>query len=64
MFRFLLQLRLRRQLEALQSNLPPNHKVELDSLSALEQRHLKEAFVMIRDVQDDIRARLHIEQIV
>ena len=64
MLQFLLQLRLRRQLEALQANLPLNHKVELVSLSALEQRHLKEAFVMIRDVQDDIRARLHIEQIV
>jgi CBS domain-containing protein len=64
MLQFLLQLRLRRQLEALQSNRPLNHKVELASLSALEQRHLKEAFVMIRDVQDDIRARLHIERML
>jgi CBS domain-containing protein len=64
MFQFLHQLRLRRQLEALQANLALNHKVELDSLSALEQRHLKEAFVMIRDMQDDVRARLHIERII
>ena len=62
-FRFLMQLRLRRQLEALQGNKPLDHKVHLDSLSTLERRHLKEAFIMIREIQDDVRALLHIEQL-
>ena len=52
-FQFLLHLRLRQQLTALQTNQPIDHKVRLDALSALERRHLKEAFVTIRQVQDE-----------
>ena len=31
-------------------------------LSALERRHLKEAFVTIRQVPRDVRASLHLER--
>jgi CBS domain-containing protein len=62
-FQFLLHVRLRQQLGALQTNQPIDHKVRLDALSALERRHLKEAFVTIRDVQDDVGASLHLDRI-
>jgi CBS domain-containing protein len=63
-FQFLLHLRLRQQLSSLQTNQPIDHKVRLDALSALEHRHLKEAFVTIRQVQDDVRASLHLDRMV
>ena len=59
-FEFLLHVRLRQQLAALQANRPLDHKVRLDALSTLERRHLKEAFVIIRRIQDEIRASLPI----
>jgi CBS domain-containing protein len=62
-FEFLLHLRLRQQLAALQANQTIDHKVRLDALSALERRHLKEAFVTIRQVQDDVRASLHLDRV-
>ncbi|HJV14218.1 MAG TPA: DUF294 nucleotidyltransferase-like domain-containing protein, partial [Propionibacteriaceae bacterium] len=62
-FQFLLHLRLRQQLAALQANQTIDHKVRLDALSALERRHLKEAFVTIRQVQDDVRASLHLDRV-
>ncbi len=61
-FQFLLHLRLRQQLAALQTNHPLDHKVRLDALSALERRHLKEGFVMIRRIQDGIRASLPVSR--
>jgi CBS domain-containing protein len=55
-FQFLLHLRLRQQLASLQANRPLDHNVHLNALSTLERRHLKEGFVMIRRIQDRIRA--------
>jgi CBS domain-containing protein len=55
-FQFLLQLRMRQQLASLQTNRPLDHNVDLNTLSTLERRHLKEGFVMIRRIQDGIRA--------
>jgi CBS domain-containing protein len=55
-FQFLLHLRLRQQLASLQANRPLDHNVHLNALSTLERRHLKEGFVMIRRIQDGIRA--------
>jgi CBS domain-containing protein len=55
-FTFLLHLRLRQQLAALQANRPLDHNVHLNALSTLERRHLKEGFVMIRRIQEGIRA--------
>ena len=61
-FHLLLHLRLRRQLTDMQSKEPLDHKIKLEMLSALERRHLKEAFVTIRNVQEDVRARLHLDR--
>ena len=61
-FQFLLHLRLRQQLSSLQTNQTIDHKVRLDALSELERRHVKEAFVTIRQVQDDVRASLQLER--
>jgi CBS domain-containing protein len=55
-FQFLLQLRLRQQLASLQTNRPLDHNVHINALSTLERRHLKDGFVMIRRIQDGIRA--------
>jgi CBS domain-containing protein len=54
-FSFLLHLRLRRQLIAHQQEEPLNHEINLAELSTLERRHLREGFVMIKLIQDDIR---------
>jgi CBS domain-containing protein len=61
-FHLLLRLRLRQQLTSLQAKEPLDHKINLASLSDLERRHLKEAFVTIRNIQDDVRARLHLDR--
>jgi CBS domain-containing protein len=55
-FQFLLHLRLRQQLASLQTNRPLDHNVHVNALSTSERRHLKEGFVMIRRIQDGIRA--------
>jgi CBS domain-containing protein len=55
-FKFFLQLRLRQQLATLQANRPLDHNIHLNALSTLERRHLKEGFVMIRRIQEGIRA--------
>jgi signal-transduction protein with cAMP-binding, CBS, and nucleotidyltransferase domain len=59
-FQFLLQLRLREQLAALRAKRAPDHNIRVAGLSVLERRHLKEALVTIRDLQDDIRLRFPI----
>jgi CBS domain-containing protein len=51
-FSFLLQLRLRRQLTAYRHKQPLDHAISLAELSTLERRHLQEAFVMIKLIQD------------
>jgi CBS domain-containing protein len=60
-FEFLLHIRLRQQLADLQAKRPLDHRVRLNTLSALERRHLKEAFVTIRHIQSDLRAALHLD---
>jgi CBS domain-containing protein len=56
-FRFLLGLRLRRQLEAVSRGAAPSNKVALADLDALERTRLKEAFRAIEQLQE--HARLH-----
>ena len=51
-FYFLLHLRLRRQLTAYRHKQPLDHAISLAELSILERRHLHEAFVMIKLIQD------------
>jgi CBS domain-containing protein len=50
-FRFVFRLRLRQQLAARRHGLP-NANVRLEALGPLERRHLKEAFVAIRQMQE------------
>ena len=57
MYRFLLQLRLRDQLTALENGQPPDNKVRLKNLSPVEKRHLKEAFTAIREIQESAAQR-------
>ena len=50
-YRFLLQLRLGRQLAALKAGHTPDNTVDLDRLTSLEHRHLKDAFQAIGELQ-------------
>ncbi|GAB4426293.1 MAG: DUF294 nucleotidyltransferase-like domain-containing protein [Anaerolineae bacterium] len=58
-YRFLLQLRLQEQLRAIRAGQLPDNKVRLQSLSPVENRHLKEAFVAIREMQEAAANRFH-----
>jgi CBS domain-containing protein len=51
-FRFILYLRLREQLRAYRAGETPTNRVRLEQLSAVERRHLKEAFLAIREAQE------------
>lgn len=62
-FNFLTRLRLREQLGALRRGEPPSHKVPLEALSALERRHLKEAFVEIREMQEALSQRFQTDRL-
>jgi CBS domain-containing protein len=61
-FPVLLHLRLRQQLASLQNNRPVDNNIQVNALSASERRHLKEGFVMIRRIQDGIRASLPVSR--
>ncbi len=58
-YRFLLQLRLQEQLKAIRAGQLPDNKIRLQSLSPVENRHLKEAFVVIREMQEAASSRFH-----
>jgi CBS domain-containing protein len=60
-FSFVLHLRLRRQLTAYQQGQPLTHEINLAELSTLERRHLQEAFVMIKRIQEEIRSAGHLD---
>ncbi len=60
---FLLRLRLRAQLAARQDRQTPTNDVHLESLSTVERRHLKEAFLLIRDAQDAMAQRYRTERL-
>ena len=53
-FQFLLTLRLRQQLADIRAGQEPSNRVRLNALSMIEKRHLKEAFVIIRQMKDGI----------
>lgn len=59
MFQFLLTLRLRQQLADVQAGRQPSNQVRLQALSAIERRHLKEAFVIIRQMQEGVGSTFH-----
>lgn len=60
-FRFLLQLRLRRQLDALRAGGTPSNRVRMDDLERVEARHLKETLLEIRTMQQALAQRHRVE---
>ena len=56
-YRFLLQLRLQEQIVRMKAGTAPDNSIRLQSLSALENRRLKEAFLAIKELQDSISHR-------
>jgi CBS domain-containing protein len=60
-FSFVLHLRLRRQLTAYQQGQPLTNEINLAELSTLERRHLQEAFVIIKQIQEEIRSAGHLD---
>ncbi|MCC6131356.1 MAG: cyclic nucleotide-binding/CBS domain-containing protein [Acidobacteria bacterium] len=59
-FEFLLDLRLRNQFEALTEKRELGNHIKIEALSQAERRHLKEAFLAIRDAQREIVHRYHV----
>ncbi|MGH8874640.1 MAG: putative nucleotidyltransferase substrate binding domain-containing protein, partial [Acidimicrobiia bacterium] len=56
-FRYLGRLRLERQVRDVAAGDPPGNRVALDRLSSIQRRHLKEAFVAVRHVQEAVAER-------
>ena len=57
---FLAGLRLRTQLASLAEGTTPGNRVAVDSLSPSERRHLKEAFLAVRDAQEATVSRYNV----
>ncbi|HAJ36992.1 MAG TPA: cyclic nucleotide-binding protein [Chloroflexi bacterium] len=57
-FEFFLHLRLRTQLAAIHSGQMPDNRVLVKSLTTREQRLLKDAFMMVREMQDAVTSQL------
>lgn len=62
-YRFLLQLRLQQQLEAVHAGGAPDNLIVLERLTPMEQRHLKDAFQAIRELQDAATQRFRIDSL-
>jgi CBS domain-containing protein len=63
LFPYLFQLRLRAQLAALAAGTHVDHNVGLKDLSALERRHLQEALVAIKQIQNGLRAAWQLDRL-
>ncbi|MCB9079841.1 MAG: cyclic nucleotide-binding/CBS domain-containing protein [Anaerolineaceae bacterium] len=59
-FRFLQWLRLRGQLDELNSKREPDNKIHLEQLSHLEKRYLKDAFLAIHEIQESAELRFRL----
>ena len=57
-----LHLRLRAQLAARKNGRPLDNRVDLSELSALERRHLREALILIKRIQEEARAVWRLDQ--
>ncbi|MBW7881573.1 MAG: cyclic nucleotide-binding/CBS domain-containing protein [Caldilineaceae bacterium] len=57
-FQFFLHIRLRQQLAAIAAGSQPDNRIVLKDLTTREQRLLKDAFVMVRQMQDAITSQL------
>jgi CBS domain-containing protein len=62
-FPFFFQLRLQEQLKALAAGSAVDHSISLADLSPLVRRHLKEAFVIIKQIQDALRTAWQLDRL-
>jgi len=62
-FPFLFHLRLEQQLKSLASKNTIDHSVALADLTPLALRHLKEAFVIIKQIQDAVRVAWQLDRL-
>jgi CBS domain-containing protein len=62
-YRFLLQLRLKQQLDRVRAGEEPTNSILLSRLSSLEHRHLKDAFQAIREMQAALARRYRTDSI-
>ncbi len=60
-FRFFFRLRLDAQLLALRSGERPTNRVRLEALGSLKGRHLKEAFLFVRQMQQALAHRYQVD---
>lgn len=58
-FEFISTIRLQHQAEQISSDKRPDNFVSPEQLSALERRHLKDAFEVIRTLQDSMKTKFH-----
>jgi CBS domain-containing protein len=58
-----LRLRLHAQLAALAKQSAPDNNIVLADLSSLDRRHLREAFVLVKEVQDDLRSAWRLDSL-
>ena len=57
-FQFFLHIRLRAQLDAIRAGQKPDNRIRLKDLTSREQRLLKDAFVMVREMQEAVADQL------
>lgn len=57
-FQFFLHIRLRAQLDAIRAGQKPDNRIRLKDLTPREQRLLKDAFVMVREMQEAVADQL------
>ena len=55
--------RLRAQLAALAAKTAVDHSIRLKDLSVLERRHLKEALIIVKQIQNGIRAAWQLDRL-
>jgi CBS domain-containing protein len=60
---FYLRLRLRAQLAAVKNQQPPDHGVSLADLSKLERRQLRETSIVVKQIQENLRAVWRLSQL-
>lgn len=56
-FRYLLRLRLEHQLTSKRAGRRPDNRLQIETLSHLERRHLKDAFLVIQEMQQAVAQR-------
>ncbi len=60
-FRFLFRLRLEAQLDALRQGREVSNRIRVEDLPAADRRHLKETFLVIREMQESLSQRYKLD---